>query len=255
MTPEILMQNEDGVMTLTLNRPEQKNALNLSMYSALTRYLQDARSSPEVRVLLLHGSDECFTAGNDLRDFANQKNFKTTDNPIGNFLLALSEFPKPVVTAVSGVAVGIGTTLLLHSDLVYAAPDARFRMPFINLGLCPEFASSLLLPRLAGHVKAAEWLMLGEFFSAEDALAGKLINAIVDDPITFAKLQCNKLTCQPPEALRTAKALMTSHDRQQILDAINGEMALFTKALQGPEFAEAVAAFFEKRTPDFSRFG
>lgn len=254
MTTEILSEQAGGVLTLTLNRPERKNALNLAMYTTLSEQLDKAAFTPDIKVVLLHGAGECFTSGNDLSDFANGANLAQPDNPIKTFLTTLSKFPKPVVVAVTGVAVGIGTTLLMHSDLVYASPDASFRLPFVNLGLCPEFASSLVLPRLAGHAKAAEWLMLGEFFNAQDALEGKLLSAVVDDPLAHAQKQCEKLVKQPPEALRSAKALMKSYSMAEVEKSIDDEVRVFTKALQGPEFAEAVTAFFEKRAADFTQF-
>lgn len=254
MTSEIVSEQNEGILTLKLNRPERKNALNLAMYAALTEQLETAKFTPEIKVVLLQGTDECFTSGNDLSDFANGANLAQEGNPIEKFLLTLADFPKPVVVAVTGVAVGIGTTLLMHSDLVYASPQASFRVPFVNLGLCPEFASSLMLSRLAGHAKAAEWLMLGEFFSAQDALEGKLINAVVDDPIAHAKLQCEKLVKQPPAALRSTKALMKSFGDDEVKKAISDEIKVFSESLQGPEFAEAVSAFFEKRAADFTKF-
>ncbi|VUD52068.1 2,3-dehydroadipyl-CoA hydratase [Thalassocella blandensis] len=254
MTSEIVTEQSEGILTIKLNRPERKNALNIAMYTALADQLDTAKFTPEVKVVLLQGTEDCFTSGNDLGDFANGANLAQEGNPIEKFLLTLADFPKPVVVAVTGVAVGIGTTLLMHSDLVYASPQASFRLPFVNLGLCPEFASSLMLPRLAGHAKAAEWLMLGEFFSAQEALEGKLLNAIVEDPIAHAKAQCEKLVKQPPAALRNSKALMKSFGDEEVKQAIRDEIKVFGQALQGPEFAEAVSAFFEKRAADFTRF-
>ncbi|MFT5082854.1 MAG: enoyl-CoA hydratase/carnithine racemase [Lentisphaeria bacterium] len=252
MSEEILVDVCESIMTLTLNRPERKNALNLAMYTTLSESLDRAAKDDEIRVVFFKGAGDSFTSGNDLSDFASGASLAEENNPIRRFLFTLVAFPKPVVVAVHGVAVGIGTTLLLHSDLVYAASSASFRMPFVNLGLCPEFASSLLVPRLAGHAKASEWLLLGEFFSATDALTGGLVNVIVDDPQTFAMQQCQKLAKQPPAALRNAKALIKAPDSAVIMDTINSEIKVFGEALKGAEFSEAVTAFFEKRPANFS---
>jgi len=254
MTDEILCHIEESVMSVSLNRPDRKNALNFAMYTALADCFEQAIEASDVRVVLLKGLPGCFTSGNDLADFASGANLSDADNPIARFIRVLGSFPKPVVVAVDGVAVGIGTTLLLHSDLVYASESSSFRLPFVNLGLSPEFASSLVLPRLAGHVKAAEWLLLGEFFSASEALAGGILNAIVDDPVAVAEAQARKLAKQPPAALRSAKALMKAPDQALIKEVIHSEYQVFSEGLKGPEFAEAVSAFFEKRDADFSSF-
>ncbi len=254
MSGAITLIEDAAVLELRINRPECKNALNLAMYQTLAGAINDAPSRG-IRALVLCGEGECFTSGNDLSDFANAGELTAGDNPIKQFIYAMLDCPIPIVVAVHGVAVGIGTTLLLHSDLVYAAPDARFRLPFVNLGLCPEFASSLMLPSIAGRVKAAEWLLLGEFFSAQDALAGSVINRIVDDPHSEARSQAQKLARQAPGALREAKALMRDHPPRALLDAVlQKEFEAFSKRLAGPEFAEAAAAFFEKRPADFSSF-
>ncbi len=254
MSNAINIVEDGGILELRINRPERKNALNLAMYQTMAEALSEAPARG-VRAVVLCGEGECFTSGNDLADFANASLLIADDNPIKQFIYAMIDCPIPIVVAVHGVAVGIGTTLLLHSDLVYAAPDARFRLPFANLGLCPEFASSYLLPRIAGRVKAAEWLLLGEFFSAEDARSAGLINAIDDDPYALARAQAVKLAQQAPGALREAKALMRDHPPREVLDAVlQKEFEAFSQRLSGPEFAEAVAAFFEKRPADFSSF-
>lgn len=241
----------EGVMEISLCRPDRKNALNQAMYRELADVIGQAVADADTRVLLLSGSDGCFTSGNDLVDFANAPELisgvNPGANPIVRFMTALAHCPKPVVVAVEGVAVGIGTTLLLHADLVYAAPDASFRLPFANLGLCPEYASSWLLPRLVGHAKAAEWLLLGEFFTAEDARAAGLINGIVDKPVVVARNQAQKLASQPPVAVTTAKALMKQGSATEIESAMQRELREFARALQGDEFKAAVQAFFNKQ--------
>ncbi len=251
---ECITANKNGhILSLTLNRADRKNAINLAMYSALADHIE-AASDDGSRVIVLSGDGGNFTSGNDLADFANATDVTNKENPIARFIEVLSHCPIPVVVAVNGVAVGIGTTLLLHSDLVFADSTAQFRMPFANLGLCPEFASSYLVPRLVGHVKAAEWLMLGEFFSAADALESKLINAIVENPLQVAQEKAQALAKQPPAALRATKALLKKASESTVQEAIQSEYKAFGSALAGPEFAEAAAAFFEKRAPDFSKF-
>lgn len=252
MTDDVLAELREGVLHLTINRPDRKNALNKAVYLALSKHLAEAESSAEVRVLLLSGAGGCFTSGNDLHDFVGDPDLTSLDNPVIRFMKGLATFPKPIVVAVEGVAVGIGTTLLLHSDMVYASPETNFSLPFVNLGLCPEYASSFLLPRLSGHVKACEWLFLGEFFSAQDAKEGGIINQVVDDPLAVAREQCLKLASKPPAALRSSKALIKAPMLAQIDEVIKAEVKVFGEALNGKEFSEAVTAFFEKRQADFS---
>jgi enoyl-CoA hydratase/carnithine racemase len=235
-----------GILEINLCRPERKNALNQAMYRDLTVAIEEGVQDPQVMVILLAGSCGCFTSGNDLADFANAPEMLNDDNVIVQFMAALTECSKPVVVAVEGPAVGIGTTLLLHVDLVYAAPDASFRLPFVSLGLCPEYASSWLLPRLVGHVRAAEWLLLGEAFSASEAQDAGLINAVVDEPLAVARSQAQKLARQPPVAVRTAKALMKQPNAEPIKAAMARELLQFAEALQGQEFKKAVSAFFER---------
>lgn len=248
----ILYSVVGNVMHIGINRPKKKNALNQAMYSELTKAVEMAVADDSVRALILKGEGENFTSGNDLADFASGAGLESEDNPILNFLRTFAACPKPIVVAVNGVAVGIGTTLLMHSDFVYASATARFKLPFVSLGLCPEYACSFILPRLAGHAKAAEWLMLGDEFSPDDALSAGLINSVVEDPLSKAEDVAKRLALQAPEAIRTAKSLMKSATKNDIDDAINTEILEFSRALKGPEFSEAVTAFFEKRAPDFS---
>ena len=175
---KILTEREGGVLRIQFNRAEKKNAITAAMYQALAHALRDAERDNAVRVALLHGAPDAFTAGNDLQDFLASPP-RSNDAPGFQFLRAIHDFPKPLIAAVSGLAVGVGTTMLLHCDLVYCAPGTLFSLPFVNLGLCPEAGSSFLLPRLAGYQKAAELLMLGEPFSAETAKEIGLVNAIV----------------------------------------------------------------------------
>lgn len=242
----------DGVMHIGINRPDKKNALSQAMYSELTHAINLAVSNDLVRVIILSGQGGEFTSGNDLADFVSATDLDSPDNPTVVFLRTFTGCPKPIVVAVEGVAFGIGTTLLMHSDFVYASPHSRLKLPFVSLGLCPEYASSLILPRLMGHVKAAEWLLLGDEISPSDALNAGLINAVVDNPLAKAQEIAKRLALQAPSAVRTAKALMKRATKANVDDTITAEIVEFTRALKGPEFTEAVTAFFEKRSPDFS---
>ncbi len=254
MTSEVQMNCENGVMEICLNRPERKNALNLAMYQALASHFQNIRNQTAIRVVLLTGEGACFTSGNDLNDFASAPQEYDDKHPLIQFMLGLLDCPVPVVAAVEGVAVGIGTTMLLHCDFVYASAESVFQLPFVNLGLCPEYASSFLLPRIAGHVRAAEMLMLGEKFSAEFALECGMINGIYSSPRNKAMETCVKLSKQAPAAIRLTKKLLKSENAEDVLRVMMHESELFKARLQSPEFGEAVTAFFEKRPADFSKF-
>ncbi|AUG03864.1 enoyl-CoA hydratase [Pseudomonas sp. 09C 129] len=248
MTDTILLEREGGLLTLRLNRPDKKNALTRAMYSQLAEGLRQADADPEVRAVLLSGSSDCFTAGNDIADFLQQPP-TGLDSPVFQFMLSLFECRKPVVAAVAGPAVGIGTTLLLHCDLVYVSRDARLRMPFVNLGLCPEFGSSLILPRLLGQARAAELLLLGEGFSGEQAAQWGIANlALADGAATLDKaremaLRFEKLA---PQAVQISKQLMRTPDREQLRKVIEEEGALFTQRLHSPEALAALSGFFAK---------
>lgn len=244
-----------GVLHVTLARPEKKNALTLGMYDALREALE-AAADPAIRVVLLTGSEGTFTAGNDLSDFvANPP--RDESSPVFRFLRAVSAFEKPIVAAVAGAAVGIGTTVLLHCDLVYAAPSARFALPFTKLGLCPEAASSYLLPLVVGHAKAAEWLLLGEAFSAEEAHAAGLVNALVPEGelLDRATARAEAIAALPPASVRLTKQFIRAPHAEAIQRTMEAEADQFLVRLQSEEAAEAFTAFFEKRAPDFSRFG
>ncbi|WP_447793865.1 MULTISPECIES: enoyl-CoA hydratase-related protein [Pseudomonas] len=248
MPDTIQFERERGLLTLRINRPEKKNALTRAMYSHLAEALKQADTDPEINAVLITGSAECFTAGNDIFDFLQQPP-SNLDSPVFHFMLNLLECRKPVIAAVAGAAVGIGTTMLLHCDLVYVARDARLRMPFVNLGLCPEFGSSLILPRLLGHAKAAELLLLGESFSGEQAAAwGIATEALGSGEAALAKAREMALRFEslPPEAVRISKQLMKAPDREQIRKVIEEEGALFTQRLRSPEAMMALTGFISK---------
>ncbi|MCE3253924.1 MAG: enoyl-CoA hydratase [Cellvibrio sp.] len=253
--PQILARLDNRILTLSFNRPERKNALTLAMYGALAELIKSADADPEVRVLVLTGTDEFFTSGNDLLDFMNEPEIHD-NHPVVRFMEALRHCSKPVVAVVRGHAIGIGTTMLLHCDLVYAADDARMQLPFVNLGLCPEYASSYLVPRLVGQQKAAELFLLGEPFSgAEAAALGLVTKALPWDELTeFARAKIARLAQQPPGAVRRTKALLRAATNVAVDSSLSTEYAGFAAGLASEECKESVTAFFEKRAPDFSRF-
>jgi enoyl-CoA hydratase/carnithine racemase len=242
----ILTEIAAGVLTITLNRPAKKNALTGAMYTALAGALNQAAGGPEVRVAVIRGSGGSFTAGNDLGDFLADP--PTDENsPVFQFLRALASFPLPLIAAVEGPAVGVGTTLLLHCDLAYAAPSARFRLPFVDLGVVPEAASSYLLPRTVGSARANELLLLGEPFSAHDARRMGLINAVVDDPATHAAERAAVIAAKPPEAVRLTKALLRADRAGPVDAAMREEGRLFIERLASEEAQEALVRFVGRR--------
>ncbi|MGI1678619.1 MAG: enoyl-CoA hydratase [Cellvibrionaceae bacterium] len=257
-TDKVQVTINDGIMHISLNRPETKNALSLAMYQKMANSILAGSDDPAVRVILLSGTGGSFTSGNDLGDFAKHKGSMSEDeNPTPKFMKALLDCDKPVVAAVQGPAVGIGTTMLLHCDLVYAGESAYFQMPFSKLGLCPEFASSAILPRLMGHAKAAEILYFSESVSPADAKDVGIVNQIIPDGDLMATVmaKCVRLTKQPASGLRATKQLLKKDIREEAQSIMAREQVLFKKGLQSPEFVEAVTAFGEKREPDFSKFG
>lgn len=255
MTAEIRTSEESGVLHIQIDRPQKKNALTVAMYVELTEALVRAREEQTIRAVLLSGVRDAFTAGNDLGDFLTQPP-TGDDSPVMAFLRTLATFEKPLVAAVNGVAIGIGTTLLLHCDLAYAGTDARFQLPFVNLGLVPEAGSSYLLPRLVGQRRAAEMLLLGEPFDAETAEACGLVNRVLDpeDVEAHALEQTQKLARQAPAALKLTKLLMRRATQDTVLSTMAVEGEHFMHQLQGPEAQEALTAFMQRRPPDFSSF-
>ena len=249
MTDAILLQREGGLLTLQLNRPDKKNALTRAMYTQLAEALEQADADSGIRAVLIQGSNECFTAGNDIADFLEQPP-SDLDSPPFHFMKSLLNCRKPVIAAVAGAAVGIGTTLLLHCDLVYISRDARLRMPFVNLGLCPEFGSSLILPRLLGHAKAAELLLLGEGFTGEQAAAwGIATDAMGSGEAALVKARevAQRFETLAPGAVQVSKQLMKSVDREQLRQVIEVEGALFVQRLKSPEAIAALSGFIARR--------
>jgi len=244
----------NGVATLEIARPGKKNAFTLEMYQTMADAVSAAVADASVRALLITGQPGVFTSGNDLEDFM-QRPPSGEDSPVFRFMQALAACDKPVVAAVTGAAVGIGATLLLHCDLVYVSDEARLAMPFVALGLVPEFASSLLLPQLMGHAKAAQLLLLGEPFTGADAVEYGIANAVLppDEVLPHARRMAERFNALPAGAVRDAKRLMLAANRDVIAQTIRTEGALFATRLRSPEAQEAFQAFFQKRKPDFSK--
>lgn len=244
---DISQRTEQGVLQLTLNRPQKKNALSQQMYRQLTAALQQAAADDSVHVVLLQGSSDCFCAGNDLQDFLGAGELNR-QHPTVQFLYQLAQFEKPLLAAVAGLAIGIGTTALLHCDLVYAADNARFQLPFTQLGLCPEAGSSVLLPNLAGYQRAAQYLLLGEAFGAAEALQMGLVNQVVDtaELQQLAWQKALKLASLPAGAVQSSKALLKRSSKALTLDTIAAELVQFQQFLNGAESQQRIAAFFKR---------
>jgi enoyl-CoA hydratase/carnithine racemase len=257
--PGVLIQRDDaGVLILRFNRADKKNAITQAMYAALADAINAAAADPAVRVLVIAGGPEAFTAGNDMVDFMKvaTKGGGGGDSPVIRFMNALAAFPKPVIAAVNGLAIGVGVTLLLHCDLIYAGQSARFTMPFVNIGIVPEYASTYLMPRIMGHARAMEMVLFGEPFTASHALECGLLNEVLaDDQVeTRALERARKLAQQPPNAMRTAKRLMKRWTDNTVAEAIPLEAFHFVPMLSMPEAQEAIGAFLAKRKPDFGKF-
>lgn len=255
MSQHVIVETQDRVTRIELNRPEKKNALSPEMYAAIAQALAAADADAGVRAVLIHGQSGCFTSGNDVKDFLELPRAMGA-SPASGFLRAISTAKKPLVAAVGGAAIGVGTTMLLHCDLVYAAPNARLQMPFVPLGLLPEAASSLLLPAMAGYRRAAEMLLLGGPFGADKALAAGIITEIVPEGelLERARQAAAALAALPPASVQMTKELMKRGLAQGVQERMTEELQLFGERLRSPEAKEALRAFMEKRKPDFSRF-
>jgi enoyl-CoA hydratase/carnithine racemase len=249
----------DGVATIEIARPEKKNALTVAMYQAMAEALNAAREDAAVRAVLITGQPGIFTSGNDVEDFLTRPPGQGSDSmesPVFRFMRALLDCDKPVVAAVTGAAIGIGTTMLLHCDFVYVSDEARLAMPFVALGLVPEYASSLLVPQLMGHRRAAEKLLLGDPFTPEQAVECGIANAVLPaaEVVAHARRVALRFNALPPGAVREAKQLMRAPERERLLQTIRTEGEIFGRRLRSPEAMEAFQAFLQKRKPDFSRF-
>ena len=255
MSDHVQVNNERGVLSLRLARPERRNAITVAMYAALADAVEAAGRDETVRVITIRGEGEDFTGGNDLADFLNEMPDRNQDVSVFRFLEGLAANPVPIVAAVHGNAVGIGTTLLLHCDLVLAEEGARFVMPFVDLALVPEAASSLLLPRMAGRRNAARYLLLGEAFGAEEARDIGLVSHLVEKGGLAQALDSivATLLSKPPKALQLTQALLRHGSSDELVERMRLEAGHFSERLQSAEVKEAITAFFEKRKPDYSR--
>jgi len=244
----------NGVATIEIARPEKKNALTRAMYIAMADALDAAVADASVRAVLITGQPGIFTSGNDIDDFT--KRPAGTESPAIVFMKALLACDKPVVAAVTGAAIGIGTTMLLHCDFVYVSDEARLAMPFVSLGLVPEFASSLVVPLLMGHARAAEKLLLGDPFTGADAVDCGIANAVLPaaEVAPHARRVAERFNALPPGAVRDTKRLLRRARSAAVLETIDAESTTFAARLQSPEAKEAFSAFFQKRKPDFSQF-
>ncbi|MFM8523194.1 MAG: enoyl-CoA hydratase [Actinomycetota bacterium] len=243
---EVLASTENQILTLTLNRPAKQNAITRDMYQALANAINEAQNDFGIRAVLITSSSENFTAGNDLYDFLNVAPHEES-SPVMNFLHAIHNLAKPLLAAVSGNAVGIGTTMLFHCDVVVASPTTKFSMPFVNLGLVPEAGSSLLFPRLVGHQRASRVFLAGEPFGAAEALDFGLIAEISDKPVDSAKVIAEKIASQPPNAVIQTKALLKSELHEKVSAVMRAEGELFQMALQSDEAREAFMNFLAKK--------
>jgi enoyl-CoA hydratase/carnithine racemase len=255
MSEHIHVSVADGVLSLTIDRPEKKNALTDAMYGAMADAVLRAGADPSIRVILIDAAGGSFSAGNDLADFLaqNQAGRGAGEMNVMRFLKAMAAVEKPVVAAVTGQAVGIGVTMLLHCDLVYAAGDARLSTPFVNLAVAPEAASSLLLPAAVGHRRAFAMFALGETISGEQAADWGLVNEALDEPLVLerARQAAAKLARLPAGSLAVTKRLM--RDAAALSERMDVESRHFGERLASAEAREALTAFFEKRAPDFTR--
>ncbi len=244
----------NGVATIEIARPEKKNALTRAMYIAMADALDAAMADASVRAVLITGQPGIFTSGNDIDDFT--KRPAGTESPAIVFMKALLACDKPVVAAVTGAAIGIGTTMLLHCDFVYVSDEARLAMPFVSLGLVPEFASSLVVPLLMGNARASEKLLLGDPFTGADAVECGIANAVLPavEVALHARRVAERFNALPPGAVRDSKRLLRRARSAAVLETIDAESTTFAARLQSPEAKEAFSAFLQKRKPDFSQF-
>lgn len=254
--PHLQAHLQDGILTLAIDRPEAKNALYTGLYLAIEQALYQADASTEVRAVILRGAHGDFTAGNDMQDFAS--GMQNPVSPAGHgapFLLLKSaaKFSKPLIIAIKGVAIGIGVTLLLHADFIYADHAALFQIPFVSLGLSPEGCSSKLLQQQAGYLLAADLLLSARRFDATTALQARLITQISENPYVQAEKTAQQLVRLPLASLKQSKALMKSN-LDEIISWIDHEAEIFMQRVKSPEMLEALSAFKEKRKPDFSKF-
>lgn len=247
---DVRIERLGGVLAITLARPDRRNAITVAMYSALADAIEGAANDESIRILTLRGEGQDFTAGNDLNDFLTALRRESDDIPVWRLLRALGRNTVPIVAAVQGNAVGIGTTMLLHCDLVVADRDARFSLPFVDLGLVPEAASTLLLPRIAGRRRAARYLLLGEPFGAEEALEAGIVSHIAAEGELDATFDVivSALLAKPAQALRMTQELLRHGAAEEVLDRMTLENGHFSERLKSSEVADAITAFFSRKS-------
>ncbi|HEX6741905.1 MAG TPA: enoyl-CoA hydratase-related protein [Sphingomicrobium sp.] len=251
MSEHVRVERDDAVLAIALTRPDRRNAITVAMYAALADAIESAAGDPSIRVITVRGEGQDFAAGNDLADFLQTQPRDGEEIPVWRLLRALAECQTPLVAAVHGNCVGIGTTMLLHCDLVVADRSARFSMPFVDLALVPEAASSLLFPRLAGRRRAARYLLLCEPFGAEEALAIGLVSHLAETGALEQELSrlVSALLAKPAESLRRTQHLLRHGTREETLERMKLESAEFADRLASQEVKDAIAAFFAKRRP------
>ncbi len=256
MSEQIITKSENGVLHIVLNRAEKRNALTRVMYAGIAEGIEMAENDPKIRVILIYGNGQCFCAGNDLKDFQDMDWGNNSTRTATSWTEMILKAKKPIVAAIHGYAIGVGVTMLLHFDLVYAGTNCRFQFPFVNLGLVPEFGSTFNLPELVGHQRAAELFFFGDWFTAEEAEKMGMINKIFPENklITEVVSLAEKLAEKPPEALRKTKELIKKRQKEILAKLMPEEGAEFARRQKSPEAQEAFKAFFERRKPDFSKF-
>ena len=257
MSAQILTKIENKVIHIILNRPEKKNALTRAMYAGLADAIEQGEKDNNVRVILIYNNGDSFCAGNDLKDFQDIDHVTTSiERPTGNFMQELMNAKKPIIGAIQGYAIGIGSTMLLHFDLLYAAPDAKFQFPFTKLGLVPEFGSTFNLPELVGKFRAAELLFFGDFFTGVEAHFFGIVNKLFakEELIEKVTMIAELLAERPPTALQSTKNLMKKYHKSILEKLMPEEGSEFVRRQVSPEAQEAFKAFFERRKPDFSKF-
>jgi len=244
---EVVIGHSGPVTTITLNRPEKMNAITRAMYKTMAETINAAAADPQQSVVVIQSNGDHFTAGNDISDFLNNPPLED-GSEVWQFIKAAHEFPKVLIAATQGNAVGIGSTMIMHCDFAYASPTTRFRMPFVNLGLVPEFGSSYLFPKNLGHRRAAELLLMGREFTAHEAMEWGVINEVADDPKVRAHEVALLVAEQPPNALVQAKQLMKSPDHERLNVIMNAEGELFQRALTSEEAQNAFMSFLMKKS-------
>lgn len=249
----ILSHLDGNILKIELNRPQKRNAFTLDMYTEFAKLLNTSKENPEVRVVLVYAAGDNFSAGNDLQDFLDHPP-GIGDSPQKQLIDALGKFDKPLVAVVRGAAIGSGATMLTYFDFVYASQNAKFQYPFINLALVPEFGTSFSLPDQVGYLRAAEIVLLGQPFDADQALSMGFVTKVLADAdlLVTAEKAANELAQKPMAALQASKQLLRRHTRPHVAQAVQYEMAEFSEMVRSDDAREALTAFFEKRRPHFS---